>query len=448
MSPARRLALKILLQVEQQGVYANQSLTQALKRESLEERDRALVVTLVYGALRWQGELDWVLAHFSSRPFDRLPPAIRFILRLGAFEILHLERIPSRATVHEYVTLAKRYGHAGTASLTNALLRRVAESGKDVPFPDLATHPAEHIAVKCSHPLWLVERWLSRWGVEETLALCQKNNEPAPVTIRVNSLRARAENVKAALTSIGVHVGEGRWASETLQLREGHDVTALPGFSAGHFTIQDEASVLVGHVVDPQPGDVVMDACAGPGGKTTHLAEMMRDEGQVIAVELHEPRRRLIQQTSQREGLSCIHTVQGDLREVAAQWIGQVDRCLVDAPCSGTGVLRRRPDARWRKSAEQIAELAQLQSALLDSAAQVVKRAGALIYSTCSLESEENEQVVDAFVKLHPEFVPEDLRTWLPPSLWLSPDPEFTRLQLLPHRHDTDGMFIARMKRQ
>jgi 16S rRNA (cytosine967-C5)-methyltransferase len=453
VSPARRLALKILLQVAQQDAHANQALTQAFAHESLEERDRALVVSLVYGTLRWQGALDWILAHFSSRSLDRLPIAIRLILRLGAYEILHLERIPSHATVHQYVTLAKRYGHAGTVKLTNALLRRVAESGKDVPFPDVETHPIEHIAAKWSHPRWLVERWVERWGVEETLALCQKNNEPAPVTIRVNSLRARAENVKAAAetkfrtTSVGVQVGEGRWTRETLRLNEGHHVTSLPGFMEGQFTVQDEGSTLVGYVVDSQPGQIVIDACAGPGGKTTHLAEQIQDDGQVMAVELYEPRCHSIRQTIQRLGLNCIRVVQGDFRKVAAQWAEKADVCLVDAPCSGTGVLRRRPDARWRKSLAQIAELTRLQSELLVSAARVVKPGGVLVYSTCSLEAEENEQVVDAFLKAHPHFALEDLRTWLPTALWLSSEPDFTRLQLFPHRHDTDGMFIVRMRR-
>jgi 16S rRNA (cytosine967-C5)-methyltransferase len=447
LSPARHLALKILLQVEQKGVYANQALPQALAREPLEERDRSLAVELVYGTLRHQSALDWTLAHFASRPLDKLPIALRLILRLGAYEILHLERIPSHATVHQYVTLAKCYGHAGTVRLTNALLRRVAESGKDAPFPDVHTHPAEHVATKFSHPQWLVERWLARWGVEETLALCQKDNEPAPVTIRVNSLRACAENVRHILENAGVDVEEGRWVREVLRLREGHDVSALPGFAEGRFTVQDEGSAIVGLVVDPQPGQTIMDACAGPGGKTTHLAERMSDQGQMIAVELHEARRRLIEQTSQRLQLSSIRTVQGDFRTVAGQWTQQVDGCLLDAPCSGTGALRRRPDARWRKSLAQIVELAGLQAELLRSAAAVVKRGGALVYSTCSLEPEENEQVVDAFLGSHPTFVKEDLRWWLPTSLWQPAETDFTRLQLLPHRHDTDGMFIVRMRR-
>lgn len=447
VSPARRLALKILLQVEQKGAYVNQSLPQTLARESLEERDRSLTVELVYGALRHRGALDWTIAHFAAHPLDKLPIAMRLILRLGTYEILHLERIPTHATVHQYVTLAKRYGHAGTARLTNALLRRMAESGKDVAFPDVHTHPAQHVATKFSHPQWLVERWLARWGMGETLALCRKNNEPAPVTIRVNTLRACAENVRHILENAGVDVEEGRWVREVLRLREGRDVAALPGFAEGWFTVQDEGSTLVGYVVDPQPGQTIMDACAGPGGKTTHLAERMGDEGQAVAVELHDTRRRLIEQTSQRLKLSSIRTVQGDFRTVAEQWTQKVDCCLLDAPCSGTGALRRRPDARWRKSPVQIAELAGLQAELLHSAAAVVKRGGALIYSTCSLEPEENEQVVDAFLGSHPTFVKEDLRLWLLPSLWQSTETDFTRLQLLPHRHDTDGMFIVRMRR-
>lgn len=447
VSPARHFALKVLLQVEQQGAYVNRSLSQALARESLEERDCSLTVELVYGTLRHRSALDWTVAHFAVRPLDKLPTALRMILRLGTYELLHLERIPARATVHQYVTLAKRYGHTGTARLTNALLRRVAEAGKDVPFPDIRTHPAQHIATKFSHPRWLVERWLARWGVEETIALCQKDNEPAPVAIRVNSLRACAENVRHILENAGVDVEEGRWVREVLRLREGHDVSALPGFAEGQFTVQDEGSAIVGYIVDPQPGQTIMDACAGPGGKTTHLAERMGDEGQVVAVELHDTRCRLIEQTSQRLGLRSIRTVQGDFRTVAGQWTQKVDVCLLDAPCSGTGVLRRRPDARWRKSPAQIAELAGLQAELLRSAASVVKPGGALIYSTCSLEPEENEQVVDAFLGSHPTFVKEDLRQWLPPSLWQPTETDFTRLRLLPHRHDTDGMFMVRMRR-
>ncbi|HHY92285.1 MAG TPA: 16S rRNA (cytosine(967)-C(5))-methyltransferase RsmB, partial [Firmicutes bacterium] len=356
-------------------------------------------------------------------------------------------RIPPAAVCYTAVEQAKEVGHAGGARFVNAVLRRLARERDQLEFPDLATDPVRHIALKYSHPEWLVARWLARLGPEETIHLCQADNEPGPLTLRTNTVRISRNELADYFTERGFAVGHFLYAPEALHLKGAGEVERLPGFAEGLFTVQDESSMLAAHALAPHPGERVLDACAGPGGKTTHLAELMGNKGELKALDVHPHKVELIRTAAARLGLGVIHAQAGDARELPASYREHFDRVLVDAPCSGTGVLRRRPDLRWHKSPEEIASLPALQLSILEGAAQAVVPGGSLVYSTCSLEPEENLDVVTAFLKRNPAFVLDDLTPYLGERL-SEPTLRQGFLQLYPHRHQVDGFFLARLRRK
>ena len=440
LTDSRQLTLQVLLEVEA-GQGANEALAAALGACTLSARDRALVTNLVDGTLRWRGRLDHVLAHFSKYPLADLPLPILTILRLGAYQLLFLDRVPAAAAVSQSVQLARRRGHAGTAGLVNALLRRLATAASQVPFPDPAQDPAGYLAASCSHPRWLLERWLNHYGYQETLALCQADNEPPPLTLRANRLRASRDGLAQALAAEGITTRSCSLAPDCLVVTGGAErLRQGQAWRQGWFTIQGEGSLLVGYLASPLPGWRVDDLCAGVGGKATHLAELMDGRGRVVAYDKSAARLRLLEQEAQRLGVE-IETRVADATQLPGR--GESNLVLVDAPCSGTGTLRRRPDARWRKTPRQLETLPGLQLALLGAGAGLLHKGGYLIYTTCSLEPEENEQVVAAFLANHPGYQAQDCRDALP---FLPPDAfgeggRFVRL--LPHRHGTDGMYMA-----
>ena len=441
-TPARAIALRVLLRVER-GAFANATLDEALSRTALSERDRALVTALVNGTLRWRGRLDYSLEHYLTRPLGSLTPAIRTILRLGAFQILLMQGIPARAACDEAVRMARTRGHAGTAALVNAVLRRLAASG-EAALPDRAADEAEYISVAHSHPRWLVKRWLGRYGSATTEAICEADNRPAPVCLRPNRLRTSAERLAETLGAEGMSVQPSTIVPGALRLVSGGSPGRSAGYRQGLFSIQGEASILVGLVCRPQPGARVIDLCAGVGGKTTHLAELMDNTGRILAVDRDGSKLARLTQECDRLGIAIIETLEADARALSDE--ATYDLSVVDAPCSGTGALRRRPDSRWRKSLQQIAPLAQLQGELLAKAASLVRPGGVVVYSACSLEPEEREEVVLG-VSAESRLRIEDCRgivSGMADSAFLGVD---GAIQLMPHLHDTDGMYIARLRK-
>jgi 16S rRNA (cytosine967-C5)-methyltransferase len=394
-TPARELALQLLMAIETGRVYPGLALERSLGRGSFTPADRHLITELVQGVTRARNTLDWALAAYLRRPLDSVPPPIRNALRLGAYQMLYLDRIPAAAACDESVKLARRYGHRGTAGLVNAVLRRLARAGLP-PLPDIDVDPVGHLSLAHHHPPWLVERWLDRMGREATLALLAANNRPAPTSIRVNRLRAVPAVLQHELEVLGIMVTRSALLPEGLLLASPPPLRSLAAFREGRFQVQDESSMLAAWVVNPQPGWLVVDACAAPGGKATHLAELMGDRGQVVAIDPSAARLRLVTEAADRLGLRSIRAVHGDARDMARLVPESADAILVDAPCSGLGTLRRRSDLRWARQAGDLASLAELQLSLLAAAASRVKPGGVLVYSTCSTEPEENEQVVNA----------------------------------------------------
>ena len=358
---------------------------------------------------------------------------------MGAYQILFLDRVPVHAAVDESVKLAHRYGHPGTAGLVNSVLRRMAEE-KDTLAPPTEDDPTS-LAAWGSHPQWLVERWLSRFGIEATRALLLANNRAAAVGLRVNALRGTREQLIERLAAEDVVATPARFAPDLVWVESHHAPGTLAAFKQGWCTAQDESEALVSRLVQPRPHERLLDLCAAPGGKCTHLAELMGDEGEVWAMERAEARVQTLEATISRLSTHCIHVVHGDGRSYPFPM--PFDRVLVDAPCSGFGVLARRADARWRKGEELLDEMPPIQLELLGSAGRHVRPGGVLVYSVCSFEPEEAGELVERFLRRNPSFVLESASGILPDEVV----DENGFMCLLPHVHGCDGAFAARFRR-
>ncbi|MCG8403436.1 MAG: 16S rRNA (cytosine(967)-C(5))-methyltransferase RsmB [Firmicutes bacterium] len=436
------------MDVENKGAYANLALGAELHKAGPGKLDRAFVTELVYGTLRARNTLDWALRRYLSRPLSDVPVAIRNILRLGAYQALFMDRVPDPAAVNESVKLARRYGHAGTVKFVNGVLRNLARGKAEIIYPDPVKDPAGYIALRHSHPEWIVRRWLACYGFAGTEALCRANNRPAPNTVRVNTLKTKTQTLVETLAGLGVSAQKAKYAGDCLLLEGFVALDRLAPFREGLFQAQDEGSILAGQAVDPAPGARVIDVAAAPGGKSTHLAQIMRNRGEILALDVHRHKINLIRDNCRRLDVEIVNPVQLDARAIPDAYDIWADYVLVDAPCSGLGVLRRRPDARWRKEEGQISRLAQLQRQILDAAAKTVKPGGVLVYSTCTITVEENLGQIQNFLAAHREFKAESLAGLLPGSLDWENSMGGGYLQTLPHVHENmDGFFIARMRK-
>lgn len=440
---ARGEALRILCRVEVDEAYADLLLDHALSRRRTPPRERGLTTELVYGTLRWQRRLDWHLARVSRRPLADLEPWVRALLRLTAYQLLLLDRIPAWAAVHEAVELAKRLGHGGVAEFVNATLRALARAGRELPGP-LPEDPMAALAVRASFPDWLVRRWVARFGLQEAEALLAALNERAPLTVRVNRLKADPETVRRALAAEGIEARPCRFASDGLTLGGVPALDRLSVLGAGWVVVQDEASILVGHLLAPEPGEVVADVCAAPGTKTTHLAGLMADRGRLLAFDPHPGRLGRLGDACRRLGITIVECREGEAARLAPDYRGACDRVLVDAPCSNLGVLRRNPDAKWRRQEADLPSLQARQRAILEAAAAMLRPGGVLVYATCSLEPEENEGVVEPFLAAHPDCAPEPP----PPGFPAECADARGALRMLPHRHGSDGFVAVRLRRR
>jgi 16S rRNA (cytosine967-C5)-methyltransferase len=442
---AREVAVEILRRVEEDAAYPDPLLERLPDRAGLALRDRALVTEIVYGALRWRRWLDWQLGRVSDRPLPELLGWLRALLRASAYQLAFLDRVPARAVVHEAVELAKRQPPPGVPRFVNAVLRRLAAMPRPWPEPASADgDPAETLALRTSQPTWLVRRWLARCGEAETVALARALNERPPLVLRVNTLRTTREALAGALRRQGLGVTPCRYAPDGLVVTGAGDLRALGPLRTGETFVQDEAAILVGHALAPAPGDTVADVGAAPGTKTTHLAQLMRNRGRLLAVDRHPGRMARLRLACRRAGATIVEPHEGGI-DGLARLVGPVcDRVLVDAPCSNLGVLRRNPDGKWRRREGDLPALAAAQGAMLEAGAALLRPGGVLVYATCSLEPEENEAVVTAFRRRRAEFAPEPMPAAIPADCLAAPD----LVRMLPHRHGTDGFTIHRLRRR
>lgn len=420
MTPARRAAYAVLRRVFEQGAYADRALRKLA--EPLDPRERAFATQLAYGSVQRAGTLDHVASQLAGRPAERLDPPVLAALRLGLFQLLFLDGVADHAAVDGSVELVKRDLPRATG-LVNAVLRKAAREGRAL-VADLPDDTPERAAIAHSVPRWLAELWFEHLGAEDARALLAACNAPAEHALRANTLVTTAEALAAALP-VAAHLGAE--PAESVVADEPFDAHGSPLFAEGALLPQSRASQLVAHAVAPEPGERVLDLCAAPGGKTTHLAALMGDAGEIVAVERNAQRAEQLAGTAARMHATIVRVAHGD----AAAFVAGTpfDRVLVDPPCSGLGTMRSRPDLRWRANPQQVDELAGEQRTILDAAARAVRPGGRLVYSTCTLSPRENEHQVAAFLERHPGFEADGART------------------TLPHRDGTDGFFIAGLVR-
>ncbi len=438
---AREAALQALYRVERDGAFLNLALPPLLG--GLPPREWALARELASGTVRRRNTLDWSLELFLKHPLSKLTVWIRNLLRLSAYQLLYLDRIPAHAAVDEAVKLARRYGHRGVAGLANAVLRRLAGAANDLPWPDPVRWPVEHLVLQSSHPSWLVERWFRRFGPEEVRYLCEANNIPPPLALRPNLLRTGPAALKEILAAEGVPSGFSPRLPGVLLARPDGALSDLASFREGLFTVQGESSALVAPLLQPQPGEHIVDLCSAPGGKSTHLAELMGDRGLITAVDLHAHRLGLVERAARRLGLTAIKTLLADGTRIGAAGLQPPHRILVDAPCSGLGVIRRLPELKWRRRPVDLERLPRLQLDLLGAAAALLRPGGLLLYSVCTFEPEETAGVADAFSAAHPRFSPQPPGLLLPPGVKAGFTAAPGGIYLYPHRHGLDGFFMA-----
>ena len=437
---SRKAALRVLVNCRTNGAWADAALNVQIRRDGLSGADAALCSRIVYGVLQNQLLLDHYISAYCSQKPDHLQPPLLDILRIGAYQILFLDKIPDSAAVNESVELAKMFKRGQAAGLVNAVLRKISKNKENLPeIP--GQNPERTLSIRYSHPRWLVKRLLSVLGVEETEKFLAANNEVAPMTVQVNPLKTSVEKLTAELTEAGVVVKPHAWVPDCLELSGTGDLTALRAFRDGDFMVQDPAARLVSLIADVKPGQRVLDVCAAPGGKSFSAAFAMGNQGSIQSCDLHENKLKRVRESAERLGITCIEAAPADGRVFKPEWENAFDVVLVDAPCSGLGIIRKKPDTRYKK-ADELFALPVIQTAILENAARYVVPGGTLVYSTCTILPEENEQVSDAFLAEHPEFSRESFT--LPEPVGKTDG----RLTLWPQRHDTDGFYICRMTRK
>lgn len=444
---AREAALEVLKEVEEKEAYLNLVLNRFLSRQSFSSPERALLTELSYGVVQRLNTLDWVIMLYLKHPLEKLTPWARNILRMGTYQLLFLDRIPDSAAVDESVKLAYRYGHKGVAGIVNAVLRKISSDKAKLPWPSRAKEPELYLSLRYSYPRWMVRRWLENMGIDEAEAFCSAGNLRPPLTVRANTLRLSRIELKKKLALEGVEAADCHYASEGLELNLSKQLTDLESFREGLFQVQGEASMLVAPLLNPQPGEVVLDICSAPGGKTAHMAVLMQNRGHIVAADLYSHRLKLVQETARRQGIKIIETEKIDGRLLPAEKIGLFQRVLLDVPCSGHGVIRRKGDLKWRRKPEDILSLSQLQLQLLKEGFKALRPGGVLLYSACTIEPEETTEVIDKFFELEPSAQPAMLSVLLPEDL-RGEEKVQGRIFFWPHKHNLDGFFLARIRKK
>ena len=435
---ARECALSVLVACRRNGAWADAALKAQLGKCALSAQDAALCSRIVYGVMQNELLLNWYLSAYCTQKLDHLQPPLADILRIGAYQILFLDKVPDHAAVSESVELCRTNGRSAASGLVNAVLRKVAQNKSNL--PPLPEGNIARLSVAYSHPQWLVKKLVSLLGTEEAEAFLRIDNEASPISVQVNPLKTSEKALVDELRGEGVCVTPHPWVSGCLELSGTGDLTMLSAFYNGRFTVQDAAAHLIVCAADFARGQRVLDVCAAPGGKSFAAAFAMENEGSILSCDLHENKLKRIREGAQRLGITCIETAAVDGRAFREEWAGHFDVVICDVPCSGLGIIRKKPDIRY-KDAQEFSALPEIQRAILENSARYVKRGGLLVYSTCTILPEENEQVTDGFLKAHDEFTYEAFSL---PNGVSAPG----HLTLWPQRDNTDGFYLSRMRRK
>ena len=437
---SREIALKILYQIETQNAYAGEAIQFCCRNLFLSSLDRRFIGEMVHGSTKMRRRLDYVLELFLAEKLEGLTPWIRNILRMGIYQIDFMEKVPESAAVDESVKLAKKYGHKGTVALVNAVLRSYLRDKSKVVFPSWEEDKVENIALFYSFPSWMVERWLEIFGEEKTLKLCDSFNQRPRLSLRVNSLKIEPKDLEEKFNQEKIKFKPGRFLKNFYTIESKMDLYHFSPLQEGWIYFQDESAGFPVVLLDPQPGEGILDLCAAPGGKATFIAEKMKDRGTVIAVDISSKKLETIKENCERLGIESVKVCCADARNFLSQ---PVDRILLDAPCSALGTLGRNSDARWRKQKEDIPRLQKLQLEILSHAAKLLKSGGILVYSTCTIMPEENEQVIYRFLEKRKDFKQADGHLFVDSNV--VGEKGFVRT--LPQVHKTDGSFACRLEK-
>lgn len=445
MKSPREIAVSILVKT-QTGSYSNLLLSQYLN-DNITQKDRALITQLVNGVIQNKLLLDYIMSQFSKIKLSKLTPFVKNAIRLGIYQVYFLNRVPDFAAVNESVNLVKKNEGRKAANFTNAVLRNVLRHKEMLSFPEKDKDITKYLSVYYSFPPWMVKRWLGLFGADFTEKLCRAFNEPPCLCIRVNTLLTNRNNLLQRLKDEGVHAVPGKFADEAIYILQSPPIHQLKSFEDGLFTVQDESSIIASLAVDPKANEQVLDVAAAPGGKSTHMAALMQNQGTIVSWDIHPHRVKLIEENASRLKASIVKTRVKDAKILDETMMGSFDRVLIDAPCSGLGVIRRKPDIKWSKKPDDIKALRNEQEHIIFVCSKYVKPGGVLVYSTCSIEPKENEELVEDFLAKNQEFAYDDLRKSLPEMLHDELKSPYGYITLYPHIHGTDGFFVARLKR-
>ncbi len=441
----REVTLDILLQIEKNQAYSNLLLNGAIKQHQVSSKDVGLLTEIVYGTIQRKITLDYYIYPYLKNP-SKIEDWVLVLLRMTLYQMYYLTRVPDRAAIFEAVEIAKKRGHKGISSMVNGVLRSIQRNGIQ---PIKGKNEFEQLSIETSFPIWLIERWVKQYGFDETKQLCESTLQHPISSARVNSSRISVDDLMNMLEEEGVISERGNLSLDSVIIEKGN-FAYTNAYKEGLMTIQDESSMLVSRALGIKENDLILDSCAAPGGKTTHIAEILNGTGKVVAVDLHEHKVKLIKEQVERLKLTNVDTLVMDSRKLSEQFSEETfDRILVDAPCSGLGVIRRKPDLKYQKNEKDIAVLASIQTTILDSVAPLLKKGGTLVYSTCTMDMEENDDVVERFLESHSGFerCTQTLDT-LPNIISGQVGNKEGQVQILPHHFGTDGFFIACLRKR
>ncbi len=442
---SREIGLKILMDIKLKGAYSNYAINKFLKDE-MDVKDENLIRELVYGVVENCLYLDHIISKLSKVKIKKIQPAILEILRMGVYQIAFMEKIPDRAAVNEAVILSKKYGYKGASGFVNGVLRNFSRNKESLMMVE-EKNPITYLSIMYSHPKWMVERWVDEYGYEFTEKLCRENNNKPRLNIRVNRLKTSREQLIDSLSDYGYMVYKTKYAKDGIIVDNPIRITEVKEFKLGHFTIQDESSMLVSQIANPKEDSLVLDLCSAPGGKSTHMGELMGNKGRIISRDIYDHKLDLVRENFGRLGIDIIEIEIFNALDLDKSMVGKVDYCILDAPCSGLGIIRRKPDIKWNRKEEDIRGLKEIQINILNIAKHYVRPGGTIIYSTCTIGREENVDVVNEFLKDNKEFRLSGFEDSVD-SIENIDTVKDGYVQLFPHIHGTDGFFIARIQKK
>ena len=425
MDKVRFSAVKIIYAVTEKKAYANIELVKILRQEKFSDLDRRFCTELVYGTIKTAVTLDWKISKYVSRPLEKIDAKVLSVIRLGMYQIFFMDKVPESAAVNESVEIAKKFSGIGASKFVNGVLRNVLRNPEKSEIPN--DDSTESIALKNFHPIWLVKLFVEEFGLNETKKILAANNIEPPLCLRANTLRTTREKILEELKNFGATAEISKLVDDGIILKSHGALDNFKPLKFGLCQVQDESSMLIAHALEPKENNFVIDCCAAPGGKATHIAELMKNRGKIIAADIHEHKIEHIRQNSKRLGIKIIEPILLDARKIGKKFFEQADRVLIDAPCSGFGVIRRKVDLRLKKNSAEISELPKLQFEILTSASKSLKRDGILIYSTCTILKRENEEIVKKFLSGNKNFQLVEMKNFLP------------------HIDNTDGFFYAKL---